>query len=768
MRFSRHPASPSALQPAWLLAALSLLVAAPLSAGEADSTLQAPDQSETSDAEEISEASEDYLVFEELLVVGSGESRREVPGSAHVITEQELERQGFQDVHRVLRQVPGISVQEEDGFGLRPNIGIRGTGVERSSKITMLEDGVLIAPAPYAAPSAYYAPTAGRMTGFEIRKGSAAIRQGPYTNGGSINYLSRSVPPALEAGFDASRGSDGLERLQAHAGGGSGRTGWLIEAYDMSHGGFKDLDGGGDTGFTLSDYLGKLRFATRPDSPVRQTLELKLGRTRQRGNETYLGLTATDFARTPYRRYAASAGDNIESDHDQLQLSYEVRPRGAFAFTVTTYRNDFFRNWAKLEGVSGTGVAAVLADPEGHPEELAILRGEASSAPGALAVRNNRRNYYSSGLQAVLGVELTNRSISHELDFGLRVHEDEEDRFQEEDLYSMRAGRRVFEASGAPGSHANRIASAEATALFVQDTIRLGRWTLTPGVRVESIDLMRRDFGKNDPGRSGASLEVRENSLTEVIPGFGASYALDDARQLFVGAHRGFSPPSPSSTEEVDAEESLNFELGFRFDRGSTSAEAIVFYSDYDNLLGTDTTSGGGSGTGDQFNGGAATVYGLETAYRARLLGGGPLSMPLGVTYTYSAGEFDTSFQSGFADWAPGVRAGDALPYLPEHQINATLSLAAPKWEMHMDGNYSASMRTRAGRGAIAPDERIENRLLFDLRAEVTLFDRYNLFAQVLNLTDESYVAARRPAGLRPGMPRTLVLGVRGTFGAQP
>lgn len=729
----------------------------------------APGEEETTaEQEEESNEADEYLVFEDLLVVGSAEKRHAAPGAAHLITEEALARQGFQDVHRVLRQVPGINVQEEDGFGLRPNIGIRGTGVERSSKITLLEDGVLIAPAPYSAPSAYYVPTAGRMKGLEIRKGSAAIRQGPYTNGGSVNYLSTPIPADFAAFFEAAAGSDGLRRVRSHAGGGGPRGGWLVEAYDTSHEGFKALDGGGDTGFELTDYLGKLRLASRPDARLRQTLELKLGSTRQTANETYLGLTAADFARLPFRRYAASAGDQIESEHDQLQLTYELRPESGPSLTLTAYRNDFFRNWAKLEKVAGVGVAAVLADPETYLEELAILRGDSPSAIGALAVRNNRRDYYSTGWQAVVGWEIARRSSSHEIDFGLRLHRDEEDRFQEEDSYSMRGGERIFAAAGVPGSHANRVAGAEALAWFAQDTIRLGRWTLTPGVRMERIDLMQRDFGKSDPGRSGDELSTRRNSLTVLLPGVGASYALSDERQVFFGLHRGFSPPGPSSTEEVDAERSVNYELGFRSGLGATSGELVAFFSDYDNLLGTDTSSGGGSGSGDQFNGGAATVHGIEAGYRTLLLSGRRFSMPAALAYTFTHGEFETSFESGFADWAPEVRAGDELPYLPEHQLNATLSLIAPRWAVHVDGNYTGAMRTRAGRGAIAEDERIDARLLLDLRGEVTLLERYDLFVQILNVTDEIYAAARRPAGLRPGLPRSLILGIRGSFGGGP
>jgi len=754
------------------------LIAAPASfAAPSPQDPVPPDSAETDEtgvateaatgSEERAAEEKSYRLFEELLIVGSGEVRVRVPGSAHVIEAAALERQGYQDVHRVLRQVPGVNIQEEDGFGLRPNIGIRGTGVERSSKVTMLEDGVLIAPAPYSAPAAYYAPTAGRMEGFEIRKGSSAVRQGPYTNGGSINYLSRAIPNSFEGDVELAGGSGGLRRAQAAVGDSSERFAWLLQAYEMGHAGFKRLDGGGATGFDLTDYLGKLRFESAAGSRVRQAFEVKVGKTEHQGDETYLGLTEVDFESDPYRRYVGSAGDRIVTDHEQVQLSWEMRPHDGLALTTTVYRNDFHRNWAKLERVAGTKVASVLADPGRYATELAILRGEIDSAAGALAVRNNRRDYDSQGVQAVLDLRFTRGRADHELDIGLRVHEDREDRFQENDSYQILAGRRVFNSLGVPGSDANRIASAEAVAFFVQDTLTAGRWTLTPGVRVEAIDLLRFDYGVSDPQRTGQDATTRVNSLTEVIPGLGVAYALDSKAVAFVGVHRGFSPPGPGSTRDVDAEESINYEAGYRFDSGAGRAEIVGFLNDYQNLLGTDTTSSGGSGSGDQFNGGDATVWGLEAGYGVNLWTGSRIVLPLNLSYTYTRGEFDSSFETSFADWAPRVTAGDRIPYLPEHQLNATLSLRANRWALNADGHYTTQTRIKAGSGPAVPSEVIDGRTIFDLRAEVDLSERYALFAQLLNVGDAAYVAARRPAGLRPGMPRSLSVGVRARLGGR-
>ena len=707
------------------------------------------------------------VVFDELSVVGGPAGVVDVPGSAHVIGKLELAEQRHSDVHRILSRVPGVVMQEEEGYGLRPNIGMRGSGTERSSKITLLEDGVLIAPAPYAAPAAYYFPTPGRMEAFEVRKGSSAIRQGPYTVGGVLNLVSTSIPAAAGGRVEGAYGEHATRRLHAFAGDAGERFGWLLETYQLATDGFKELDGGGPTGFELEDYTAKLRWTSRPAARVFQAVELKVGTVGQDSSETYLGLTEGDFGRTPYRRYAASAEDRLDTDHDQVQLTWLVQPGAAVDVTTTVYRNDFFRNWYKLDSVSGRSLSDVLEDPGAFASELAVLRGAADSDDGALSVRANRRDYYAEGVQSVVTVRPgVGRGAAHRLDLGVRVHRDEEDRFQHDDGYRMADGRMVLTDPGAPGSQSNRVSSAEALALFAQDTVTAGRWTLTPGLRFESIDYRREDYGRDDPERSGADLSLRENGVDVWIPGLGVAYRASDALRVFAGVHKGFAPPGPGRDEQTEAEESVNYELGLRTAGRPLAVELVGFYNDYDNLLGADTLSSGGSGTGELFNGGAVEVVGLEAAARWDLgrARGWALGVPLRLAYTWTEAEFRTSFETDFADWAPAVERGDELPYLPEHQLAAGAGLLGEAWGAHLDLIWVDQMRTTAGRGPIAAGEGTDAHLLLDLAAEYRFGSGLAAFVQVRNLTDEVYVAARRPAGARPGLPRTALIGLSWDF----
>ena len=707
------------------------------------------------------------IVQERIMVIGDASGVARLPGSAHYLDRLEGENLAFDNIHQLLRRVPGVNIQEEEGFGLRPNIGIRGTGSERSANITLMEDGVLIAPAPYAAPAAYYFPVTGRMKAVEVRKGSSQIKYGPRTNGGALNLVSRDIPSRFEVNGSLSLGDHTTGKAQLLAGDSTARFGWMLQTYQLSTDGFKRLDQGGNTGVRIGDYLAKVRFNSDASSSVYQQLELKMGKTSQESRETYLGLTDDDFDRDPLRRYSASQRDFFDSDHEQYQLTYLMAPSEKLDITTSVYRNVFRRNWYKLQSVAGSDISEVLEDPDGFSNELAILKG-ADSQEDALMVRANNRRYYSRGIQSVVGVHLDTGRSKNLLETGFRYHQDQEDRFQHEDGFQMLENGMVPTSSWTPGSQSNRIGDATALAFFAQNTVERGRWSVTPGFRFEKISLLRTDYHGSDPDRATPTA-TRENEVSVFIPGIGLRFDWRADLQLFGGLHKGFSPPGPGSAEDTRPESSLNYEGGLRWTRSGFELQAAGFFNDYGNLLGTDTLASGGTGEGGSYNGGRARVGGAEVSGSVDLWGSrlGGIRLPLRFAYTLTEGQFLQDFRSDFKPWGR-VRAGDHIPYLARHQLFSWLSVQAPRWRLNLDSSLVSRTRTAAGQGPISGLRSTDAQLIFGVSGEYDLKaekQSVTLFIAVENLTDRAYIVARRPAGVRPGLPRTLMGGIKFNIG---
>ncbi|MFQ5568481.1 MAG: TonB-dependent receptor domain-containing protein [Rhodothermales bacterium] len=708
------------------------------------------------------------IVVERVMLTGGRSGVLNIPGSAHYVGPRELAKFSYNDIQRILRNVPGVNIQEEDGYGLRPNIGMRGTGTERSSKITMMEDGVLMAPAPYAAPAAYYFPTVGRMQGVEVRKGSSQVKYGPYTTGGAINMISTQIPTEFSGHVEVLAGTDDDRTIHAYAGHSLNNVGFLVETYQAKTDGFKDLESGGTTGFDKKDYLAKFRVNTNPTASIYQALTLKISQTDETSNETYLGLTDTDFAQTPTLRYAGSQADVMKTKQRHYIARHVIRPTSFLDVTTTLYRTEFKRDWFKLDRVRATEdgsrvkIASILDDPDTYAAEYAILRGTTSANDNALEVKHNNREYYAQGAQTVVGLRFESPTAKHDVEVGFRYHVDQIDRFQWVDVFRMNDGVMELEQVGTPGTESNRIEEAAAFAAHLQYNLEVGKLTATPGVRYESITIKREDYGKKDPERTGKDLKERENTVDVVIPGIGLDYAFTDAFNAFVGVHKGFAPPG--SKEGTQPEESINYEVGMRYRKNVLDAQGVVFFNDYSNLLGADLAASGGEGTADQFNGGEVNVIGLELSlgYDFGIFTSN-LSIPVRLAYTFTDAEFQNAFESEFDPWG-SVAEGDELPYVAKHQLSLSLGVQGTRLGVELNGKYGDRMRTRAGQGDFIDHESTDAHFVLDLAANYSLTRHVKVFATVRNVTDAVYVVARRPAGLRPGLPRMFLLGIKTDF----
>ena len=691
-------------------------------------------------------------------IFGSRQVLETSTGSGFVVDNQQLEQFEFDDIHRVLQSVPGVYVREEDGYGLRPNIGLRGATTERSSKVALMEDGILIAPAPYAAPAAYFFPIVSRMTQVEVFKGPSAIAYGPNTIGGAINLVSRPIGEAGRGVVDLAGGQQGYAKAHGYYAHALAGFEFSVEGIHLTSDGFKDLPDNDDTGFDKDEVIGKIAYSPQND-PYKQRWEFKAGYAEEESNETYLGLTDEDFAASPYRRYAASQDDNLDWEHYQFQLSHYMELSPQTTVFTQVYRKEFDRDWDRLNGFdSPRSLSTILESPDTGLNALfmEVLRGERDSLTNAesLIFSLNDRAYYSQGIQSKLIWDGIWNDTEVSIESGLRIHQDQVERHHRSRFMRMISGN--LESAGVADEVTIRNEdTVDAIAGYINGKIYLDNLHATFGVRVENIEGESLDF------LAGTE---QSNSDTVILPGAGLFYQLSPNIGLLAGINKGFVPTAPGQSENVDAEESWNYELGIRASLDQWRFEAVGFFNDYSNLVARCTFSSGCTGTLDEeFNGGEVDIYGLEATASGKFELSRGIQMPLSIAYTFTQSEFQTGFSSSFSQWG-SVSKGDELPYQPENLFNLTVGLEGESWRVDLNIKYLDEMLEAAGSETDLEGVKTPSLTQLDLAGWYQLTPELKLYAKLDNVTDESEIVSRRPFGARPGKPRQFILGAKYTF----
>jgi Fe(3+) dicitrate transport protein len=714
-----------------------------------------------------SQSVRDDNTLDEIFVIGSSDALRDLAGSATFIDGEEIQEFDDTDITDLLTRSPGIYIRHEDGYGLRPNIGIRGAAAERSQKITIMEDGVLIAPAPYSAPAAYYLPNVNRMSAVEVLKGPAAIEYGPHTVGGALNLVSQPINLDRRGKLEATFGTDNYQKYRTEFGNQVGQFAYSVDLLHYSADGFKDLDGGGDTGFARNDINLKLEWNSAASSPLQQKLQLKLGFADEKSDETYLGLTDVDFMLTPDRRYMSSGLDEFISEHYQAHLFHSIQLKPNLRLFTKAYVNRFDRGWKKFDGIiGGPSANSVLARPDIFITEIALLRGEidSSGAGGQLIdVTNNDRKYGSQGIEVAVNFEDTYGSWQHNFQAGMRFHSDYVERDHHQRGYAVANQELVFDGLNNRPKKALNEATTDALAFFLNDKIDIGQWSMNAGVRVENIQGDFYDFNSANCLAIGCNDSTITNKQTVVIPGLGVHWQWRDELGFFAGINSGFSPAAPTAGSEAKSEESTNFEYGLRYDAEYLHAEIVGFFSDYSNLIGRCRVSDPNCTAGEEFSAGDVDIAGAEMSgsYTFKLDNG--WTIPLELAYTYTESAFQGSFLSKFTQWG-NVTKGDELPYLPEHSARLQMSITNEKFTFITALRYVSEMREIAGQGTLEPGIFTPEYAIVDMSANWLINDAWKLLAVAENVTNKRTIVSRRPIGARPTAPSLFRVGLQYQF----
>jgi Fe(3+) dicitrate transport protein len=605
-----------------------------------------------------------------------------------------------------------------------------------------------------------------------------------------VNYLSTPIPQERETYTKLTFGTDNDLRVHAYTGDTieteGGRFGYLLEAYARENDGFKTIDpatgfpGSDDTGLSNRDYNVKLSY--EPNGERYQRFELSVGRTELDADETYVGLTESDFADDPFRRYAGTRFDNIQTEQTRVALRHYIDLTPSTNLSTVAYYNEFERNWFKLNrvlvpdgsgGLDQVNPARVLAE---GGNALDILQGRAE---GGLNVRANAREYYSTGIKSTLNTQFDTGGVGHDLTASFRIHNDQIDRFQQETNFLQDASGAVVGTDLLPeGAAGDRIQEATAYSISIDDRMDFGRLTLSPGLRYEYVDIeyeqdQRRADGGGSPARESGSIDLWGG-------GVGALWEQNANLSFNGGVFFGYSPPGPRAILRggLDEERSVAYELGTSYvsDSGAFEAKATLFRTDFDDLVVVDNIGASAGGSGETTSVGEVRTQGLELGinYDPAIDMGLSYGLPMFVAATYTDATIQNASTSGNAEsiFSGGVDGND-VPYIPDFQITFGAGYEGRQWGVkavatYVDSSFgSASNTTQQIDQNGNPDARfgkIDSFFTVDFSGYYELREGVKIVGGVQNAFDEEYLASRLPLGPRPGKPRTFYAGLEAQF----
>lgn len=675
------------------------------------------------------------------LLAGTEASLSEVPGSIDRVDAQTLENGRVFNFSEALRRVSGVIVRDEEGFGLRPNIGIRGTNPTRSTKVLLLEDGVPLAYAPYGDNASYYHPPIERYESIEVLKGSGQIAFGPQTIAGLINYI---TPIPTEEPSFAVRLTGGNRAFINGSFTGSGtikKTG-IFASYTRKQG-----DGArNNISSKLNDISTKF-VQTLNDSNV---LTFKFSYYGENSNVTYSGLTANEYAADP--RSNPFKNDFFYGDRYGFSASHAGVISSRAVVNTNFYANKFKRHWWRQSSNSGQRPNRLNVDPDCL--SLADLHTTCGN-------EGRLREYETYGIEPRFTFNYDAGTIVRgELQAGVRGHWEVQQRRQENgDLPNSRSGVAV---------EINERRN-DAYSGFVQNRFIFGDLAITPGIRIEQINIERTNLLAS-PALFGST------TITEVIPGIGIAYSGLPRTTIFAGIHRGFSPPraediisNSGGIVELASELSWNSELGIRTNAvKGLRLDGTFFRLNYENQIVAASLAGGIGAT--LTNGGKTLQQGLEFAgqFDTGIAFESRHNVYVRTAYTW----LPTADFRGvrFSSATPSISVtGNRLPYVPETSVTTSLGYSHANGfdgfieSVYVGGQFGDDLNTinptaSGQRGAIASQTYWNATANYRVEQWKTTF-----FFTAKNLFDRAFIIDRS-RGILPSSPRLLQAGIHIRF----
>lgn len=657
-------------------------------------------------------------------------------GARSIVDRKKMDESAVTSIRDALKQVPGVQVQDSNGTGgsdVSLNLGVRGLTSRLSPRSTVLMDGVPLSFAPYGQPQLSMAPVSmGNIESIDVVRGAGTVRFGPQNVGGIINFNTRAIPEKLSGSVglttEFATGTDQLKYSPNLFVGGTMENGLgLALLYSGTKGnGYREANNDID----IDDVMLKSSYQFNDQDALAVNLHHYEGR-----GEMPEGLTTADYAKNPYqsnqfRNYFAGRRSDVSvkySHKDELNN-----------FEVLGYYVDSFRT-SDLESA---------------------IEGTANSR-----ISNSPRDYKYFGIEPRYSRAYSLGNMNNEVTVGYRYLQEDSSEF---------SGRTTpyNTATGIPGERlANTISEGgtKAHALYIDNRFGLGAFTITPGVRFESIKT-HNDYSAYQSGKFINTVHPKIKS-DEFLPSLALQYNFNDQWNIFANAAVSFGPQQYNQLAKVDAgqavttldglhpEKSNNYEIGTKYLGNGLNAELTVFYLDFDKELILERPDN--IGTGIWTNLGATSHKGIELG----------LNYDFGHLYDMLEGlKVYSNYTFTKAVSEAGKFEGKDLPYYSRHVGNLGLGYTFEKWSVNAD-MFAQSKQHAPGSGNIyqtveSADGRIGNIPGYSTFAVRTGYDfgedfyGLKIAAGIKNVFDKEYFtrSSDSTGGKYVGQPRTFYL----------
>jgi Fe(3+) dicitrate transport protein len=681
----------------------------------------------------------EYVSITSSYLTGTPGALERTAGSIETIDRETLENARVFNFSEALRKVSGLNIRDEEGFGLRPNIGIRGTNPTRSTKILLLEDGIPLAYAPYGDNASYYHPPIERFESVEVLKGAGQIEYGPVTVAGVVNYITPN--PSEKPVFSLKLIGGNRDYFNGSAGfsGTFGKTGILVNYMRKQGEGARENMRSG-----LNDFSSKL-VQTLNDKNI---LTFKYSHYNEDSRLTYSGLTEAEFASNPRGNQFRNDSFNLFREGFSLSHTAVFTPKASL--TTNAYTSYFSRDWWRQSSNSSERPNRLGSDPDCRGlQDLYTTCGN----------QGRLRDYRIYGIEPRFNLQFNLGNVRNDLNVGFRAHYENQDRRQKNgDLPTSRDGVLVE----------NNVRQNSAYSGFVQNRFIWKNFSLTPGIRIENIKFKRTNLLNNTTG---------ETTLTQVIPGIGVTFNLFKNTTFFAGVHRGFAPPATSDiitnnggVVDLQAERSWNYEVGARTRPiNGLSVESTFFRTDYENQVVPASLAGGIGAT--LTNGGQTMHQGFELSGQidSANLFKTTYNVYFRTAYTFlETAEFRSIRFSQITGFTNVSVAGNRLPYAPKNLLTASIGYAYRNFDAFIESNYigrqfsddlnTVNPTANGQRGAIQAQTYLNATANYRVEKWKTVF-----FVTAKNIFDRAFIVDRS-RGIFTSSPRLLQAGVKLNF----